>query len=148
VEVTAGVARVAAPPSRAPDVGEGSARGSNKTWALVALGAGVAASGVATYFTVSSLDSRGKAKDIYGCDRLGACTDAQKTQISKYDGDADRARNWAIALYSLGVGGIVSGVFLLSTANPSSAQHASSGLARREVRLDAGLGWLGASGRF
>lgn len=135
-------------PSTAADAGESSARGSSKTWAIVALGAGVAASGVATYFTVSSLKSRSKAKEIYGCDRLGACTDAQKSQISKYDGDADRARNWAIALYSLGVGGIVSGVFLLTSANAGAAQHESIGLARREVRLDAGLGWIGASGRF
>jgi tetratricopeptide (TPR) repeat protein len=122
--------------------------GGSKAWGVVALGAGLGAAGVATYFTVSSLRARAKATDIYACDDLGTCSKDQKARIAEHDGDADRARNWAIALYTVGVGGLVTGALLLSRDHSGAPERETHAFRLQELRLDAGPGWLGASGRF
>ncbi len=139
------------PPTLQPQPADRSSLGAGKIVGIVSLGAGLAATGVGTYFLISSVSSRNKASDLFACDATAAgCSTTQKNQINSYDADADRARNFAIASYAVAAVGVVTGVVLLATS-PSGRSSARLEPAKgliRDFRIDAGLNWLGASGRF
>jgi hypothetical protein len=118
---------------------------SQRTWGYVTMGAGAVFAGVGTGFMVSSLSKSSESDRLYACnDTEAGCTDEQITDITAIDDAADQRRYISIGGFVLGGAALIGGLVLVLTAD--SGEPDSGAL--RELRLVAGPGWLGASGRF
>lgn len=133
-------------PQAAADSGSRSTSGQTIV-GYVTAGVGVVLAGVGTGFLVSSLNTRAEANDLFAaCDGTKAgCSAAQRAEISKVDGDADKSRNVAIGGFALGGAAIVTGVVLILTGGSHGSEQ---GLGEPHVRLIAGPRFLGAAGTF
>jgi tetratricopeptide (TPR) repeat protein len=113
-----------------------------------ALGVGIVATGVGTYFLVSALNSNQKGNEAYAA--CGGSSDkCDSAYIQGLDDDTKRSRNISIATYAVGLVGITTGVVLLVTNHGSTSASARHDREHEAgVHFGVGPGFVTAAGRF
>jgi len=132
------------PPEKA--TAERSTAGTSAAPAWIAVGIGVAASGVGTYFALSALASKNDADRSCPNDRCSA-------EGASKNSDAIRSANYATASFAVGIVGLGVGAVLFATRSPSraatsSARAAPIGITAGDLSLGPGRGVVTVSGRW
>jgi hypothetical protein len=132
------------PPEKA--TAERSTAGTSAAPAWIAVGIGVAASGVGTYFALSALASKNDA------DR-NCPNDMCSAEGASKNSDAIRSANYATASFGVGIVGLGVGAVLFATRSPSraaasSAHAAPIGITAGDLSVGPGRGVVTVSGRW
>jgi hypothetical protein len=118
----------------------------------VGLGVGAVGIGLGTYFIISSTNTRNKATAEFACDmqQPNGCSDPQIADIRAKDKDADKTRALSIVSYSVGGAAAITGLVLLLTDHPSTAEEEQppSGEPFGSLRILPGLGSITVTGKF
>ncbi len=116
-----------------------------KIGGIAVLGVGAVGLGVGSYYLGSMLKARKRADDVWQvCDpKPDHCTTEERQYIHRQDADADRKR-W-ISGVGLAVGGlgVIGGIILIATDNPSRQSGSAPAF-----QLVGGSDWVGARGTF
>jgi hypothetical protein len=144
VEQPVSSSQVAASASKSDSSSAQGGSSGRRVVAYTSLGIGIAATGVGTYFLISSVSNRTKASNRYNGT---ACVQSLDTCDYQYfDHKGDVARNWAIGMYAAAAAGLGTGIVLLLTDHRPSQKQ--SMLPFHDLRVNVGIGSLSASGRF